>query len=74
MLGGVLESFLLSGHEVDFLQMLEVLQHEGGQAVGSPVAGCLFGSRSSAETGACPLALPLVACAHTINNPCGSFK
>lgn len=34
MLAGVLESFLPSGHEVDFVQRLEVIQHESGQAVG----------------------------------------
>lgn len=34
MLAGVLESLLPSGHETDFSQRLEVLQHENGQAVG----------------------------------------
>lgn len=37
MLAGVLESFLPSGHEVDFVQRLEVFQHESGQAVGLPL-------------------------------------
>jgi len=74
MLAGVLEPFLPSGHEVDFVQRLKVLQHEGGKAEGLPPAGCPVGSRSGAAAGACPLVLPLAAYAHTINNSCGSFK
>lgn len=74
MLAGVLESFLSYGHKVDFIQRLEVLQHEGGQAVGLLPASCLLQSRSSAEAGACCLALLLAACVHMINNSCGSFK
>lgn len=65
MLAGVLEPFLPSGHEVDFIQRLEFFQPEGGQAVGPLPASCLLGSRSSAEAGACPLTLPLAAlCSH----------
>lgn len=40
MFAGVLESFLPSEHEVDFVQRLEVFQHDSGQAVGLPPTAC----------------------------------
>lgn len=65
VLAGVLASLFPSGHEVDFTQRLEVLQHEGGQAVGLPPSDCLLGNRSIAEAGsASPRAAARSLCSH----------